>query len=397
MTMGRFHGKGRYVWANGFGYYDGEWRHGRMHGKGSRLFLNGSRFEGDYEHGKIEGEGMMDYVNGDQYVGEWRAGFPGGRGVMIYACGDRYEGELRDGMMCGRGRLTYADGGYYDGEFAAHTNPKAYNHQVVYPLPNGLRHGTGIRVWVSGNRYEGEWLDNKMCGGGVYANALTGGSYTGNFNDNQKTGFGVETWGNKLGIRFQDPLGWWHEGNGFCRYEGNYKEGAFDGQGTFTAVDSRSYSGEWKNGKRHGKGFAALIKEDEKGDPFRYQVGGISGMYRPSTYDGDWINGTKEGVGTVRYLDGTEIMCEFKMGQLWGEGVYRYPPKNHHGNHTKIPKEGCERLCRLGKWVRGEVVEWYEYSMQEEEKAKDTTNAFLSLMVTGKEDRDLEELGLKTW
>ncbi|GMH82945.1 hypothetical protein TrVE_jg9783 [Triparma verrucosa] len=384
MTMGKFHGDGKFIFANGLGWYEGEYRHGKQHGRGSRLFMNDSRYEGDFKYGQMHGEGMMEWLNGDQYVGEWANGFPHGRGVYIYAHGDRYEGDFFKGVFHGRGRLTYADGGYYDGEFAAHTRPGDYLHGVVFPKPDGKRHGMGVRVWVSGNRYEGGWENGMMNGRGIYENATTGGKYDGEFKLNKKTGHGTETWGNKLGIRFQDPMGWWHDGNGYCRYEGRYLDGYFHGEGQFIAVDNRSYHGHWQKGKRHGNGTATLIPESELGDAFNMNVGGNGALYRPYSYKGEWKDNRKHGVGTLTYLNGLEIEGDFEFGHPHGNCVQKYPKR----------KTDKHRVCRQGRWYKGTNVEWFDYSQEEEEVASGIANYLLNTMVNTKEEKELEELGL---
>jgi len=384
MVGGKFHGEGRFDFAGNSGFYSGGYRQGKQHGRGSRVFSNGSRYEGDFKFGSMEGEGMMEWLNGDQYVGEWNAGFPHGRGVYIYAHGDRYEGDFYKGVYHGRGRLTYADGGYYDGEFANTTWTGDYRHGVVFPLADGLRHGQGIRVWVSGNRYEGAWVKGKMEGRGVYENALTGGKFDGSFKDNRKSGHGVETWGNKLGIRFQDPMGWWHPGNGFCRYEGNYENGYFHGKGHFQAVDNRSYSGEWNMGKRHGHGEAHFIPEHELGDVFNMNVGGNNALYRASRYVGEWKDHCKHGVGELFFLDGSSLEGDFVKGHPHGYLIKKYP----------VRREGQKRVCRQGRFERGICVEWLDYNEEEEEVASGIANFLLGNMQTKKEDEELAELGL---
>lgn len=37
-------------------------------------------------------------------------------------------------------------------------------------------------------------------------------------------------------------------------YEGEFKNGKFDGKGSFTYADHRKYIGDWKNGIIEGKG-----------------------------------------------------------------------------------------------------------------------------------------------
>lgn len=33
---------------------------------------------------------------------------------------------------------------------------------------DGKKHGYGKYVWSDGSYYEGDWIDNKICGRGVY-------------------------------------------------------------------------------------------------------------------------------------------------------------------------------------------------------------------------------------
>ena len=40
-----------------------------------------------------------------------------GKGVYTYATGDKYDGEFKDDKMNGKGVYTYANGDKYDGEY----------------------------------------------------------------------------------------------------------------------------------------------------------------------------------------------------------------------------------------------------------------------------------------
>lgn len=71
-----------------------------------------------------------------------------GRGVMIYSNSsdpdnkieEKYEGEWVDGKMHGRGIYYYSDGTVYDGTWA-----------------EGKMHGKGVFVYPNGNKYDGEF------------------------------------------------------------------------------------------------------------------------------------------------------------------------------------------------------------------------------------------------
>ena len=72
--------------------------------------------------------------------------------------------------------------------------------------------GKGAYTWVSGDKYVGEFKDQRFEGLGAYT---------------------------------------WADGN---KYVGEYKEGNFNGKGTFTWANGDKYTGGWKDGQFDGKG-----------------------------------------------------------------------------------------------------------------------------------------------
>jgi hypothetical protein len=133
-------------------------------------------------------------------------------------------------------------------------------------------------------------------------------------------------------------------------YEGGFKDGQFDGRGTYSAADGRRYVGEFANGQFHGRGrFEAANGEIYEGDFDNGEFTGYGTYSRPDggrykgqffkwrphgqghfvapnadIYDGEFKNGAFEGQGSVVYAraraDGrTEARGEFRNWQLVGD------------------------------------------------------------------------------
>lgn len=85
------------------------------------------------------------------YRGEFKAGKKHGRGVKRWANGDRYEGEFVEERIEGFG--TYVFG---RGRWAGETYTGAYRA--------GRRHGHGVYRWASGDVYAGPWRDDVPVG-----------------------------------------------------------------------------------------------------------------------------------------------------------------------------------------------------------------------------------------
>ena len=92
---------------------------------------------------------------------------------------------------------------------------------------------------------------------------------------------------------------WTFEGDElwFSKYEGNFKNGNFEGLGRMIYANGDIYKGEWNEGKRSGKGFWKSLKGDY-------------------SYEGDWKNGLPDGFGIMIYKNGTREQGKFKDGKL---------------------------------------------------------------------------------
>ena len=98
----------------------------------------------------------------------------------------------------------------------------------------------GTYSWDDGEKYVGEYKDDKSHGQGTYIFA-DGDKYVGEFKDNKKHGQGTYTFG---------PKSEW-AGD---KYVGEYRDGKWNGQGTFTWANGGKYVGEFKDGKFNGQG-----------------------------------------------------------------------------------------------------------------------------------------------
>ena len=113
---------------------------------------------------------------------------------------------------------------------------------TAYALPNcpsdqNQRYDNcfGTYSFGNGEKYVGEWKDNKMYGQGTYTFA-SGEKYVGEYKDDKRNGQGTYTYASG------------------DKYVGEYKDSKRTGQGTYTWADGDKYVGGFKDGKFHGQG-----------------------------------------------------------------------------------------------------------------------------------------------
>ena len=105
---------------------------------------------------------------------------------------------------------------------------------------NAYRHNcTGTDTHASGNKYVGEFKDNKFNGQGA-ANFTDGAKYVGEFKDNKINGQGTFSWADG------------------ANYAGEFKDNKRNGQGTYTLANGTKHVGEFKDGMRNGHGTVYL-------------------------------------------------------------------------------------------------------------------------------------------
>ena len=173
------------------------------------------------------------------------------------------------------GTVTFDDGNKYIGEWR-----------------DDKYHGQGTFTDVNGNKYVGEFRDDKYHGQGTYTHA-DGDKYVGEFRDDKQHGQGTYTYG---------PSSKW-AGD---KYVGEYRNDKRNGQGTYTFGPSSKwagdkYVGEFRDGEKNGQGTYTF---------------GPSSKWAGDKYVGEFRNDTFNGQGTYTYADGRVEEGIFKDGEF---------------------------------------------------------------------------------
>jgi hypothetical protein len=165
------------------------------------------------------------------------------------------------------------------------------------------------------------------------------------------------------------------------RYEGEFAEDLKHGKGTYTSSDGEKYVGEFVKDRRQGQGTLFLKNGDryvgsfENGLPhgqgtMTYQNGGrFSGDFNHGQkhgagtfayangdkYEGGFLNDERNGQGTYSFRDGAVFVGTFKNGRRHGNGRYRYATGEEYiGEFRDGKKEGLgECIYPGGVKVKG--------------------------------------------
>lgn len=148
---------------------------------------------------------------------------------------------------------------------------------------HGALNGFTKISFINKDTFKGEIFDDKANGYGIYYFSQQGCAYEGDFENNYKNGFGVETW--------------WYDAS----YQGEFSNGKKNGIGIYKWKDNSFYSGEWVNNLIHGYGiFKNINKNIYKGQFNRNSLEGYGEMTYFKTnsfYYGFWSKNKRNGFG----------------------------------------------------------------------------------------------------
>jgi len=210
---------------------------------------------------------------------------------------------------------------------------------------------------ADGNKYVGEWKDDKRHGQGTSTFA-DGDQYVGEFKDGEVHGHGTYLFGPNAGEFAGD------------KYVGEFKDGMKHGHGTYTWADGDVYVGEWKDGNPwEGVQYSASGKVQgtySNGEP----CGGCEPTARqlvlvreidPSHITAALPPCPSSGVfhncfGTFTSDDGHKYVGEWKEDKMHGSGTYTFGPGDHEGDKF------------IGEWKDNKPWQGVEYSPSGEVK-----------------------------
>ena len=116
------------------------------------------------------------------------------------------------------------------------SNYESYEGQVN---DDNLPNGKGKATYVNGITYDGDWINGKRQGYGIYRDP-NNFIYQGFWNNNEFCGYGEI-------IPLDNETG----------YKGNFYQGEFHGFGKlYNLQNHEKYQGYWENGLRNGKGIS---------------------------------------------------------------------------------------------------------------------------------------------
>ncbi len=252
-------------------------------------------------------------------------------GMILFATGYRYistsgvkySGFVKDGQPV-NGTVKYADG-------------------ISGKLTKEADSPVGAIVYSNGNIYEGELKGILRHGKGTITYKNTGEVYTGDFVEDQFSGYAVCT----------SPDG--------ASYEGEVLDGKKNGLGKYTYPDGAVYYGEFKDDKRNGNGvqyyadgsvYYGSFADDKRSGSTEVTFTLENGMVykgeckmqfaNGDVYVGDFLNDRRTGNGKYTWATGEVYTGEFSADLMNGTGTYDF---------------GNGREPYTGKFVNGQLAE----------------------------------------
>lgn len=168
------------------------------------------------------------------------------------------------------------------------------------------RHGFGTQFWTNGDVYQGFWEEDRMHGRGEYYYS-SGSWYAGAFQKGKRHGDGFLSW----------PDG--------DTYSGQFVEGQRTGKGEMKFFGGGSYNGKWRNGQEHGEGKYTSDTDGSYVGQFAdgcFHGNGLQILPNNDRYEGQFITGKRTGTGVYDWINGDRYEGEMNNNQRVGHGNF---------------------------------------------------------------------------
>lgn len=303
---GKASGKGKLVFANNGGWYEGGFVEGRFHGIG-KLLRNTSTFEKGKKINSSCGTGedldLCCDVDDDKdsssstrtfscwrYEGKFADGYFNGFGKWWNFTGDSYDGNFIDGAMNGIGKYVFGSSGQQN-----NSNNK-FNYRVL--------------------KYEGEFLNNKPHGAGAkwFENRVVRGSFENGTCCDLEHGtveYFAEQQPRTTQLQSQDQQAAEEEqtqsSSSFSvdevveTYVGGIFKDKRDGpSGEMRYADGSVYYGEFSNDMRHGVGILMMLVDGNKQQSSSSSSSHSMLTAGTTIYEGKFVNDEPQGTCVVK-------------------------------------------------------------------------------------------------
>lgn len=278
-------------------------------------------------------DGSLEY-NEDKtiakYSGKWENDhWKDENGWIEYKNGDTFNGTVNLSRKEGTGRFQWKDGRTYTGTYV-----------------KDLRHGEGRYEWPDGQYYVGAFCKNQREGFGTYQTSDGLIQYTGQWKNGFYEGQGT----------YQYP----NDANETVVYTGEFRNGKPHGQGKETCNGEVTKEGKWNDGvfldsatetlnlvldqpwfdaKTHvATTYRGLMNED------RQPHGNGTAVYKTgdiSLFEGCWKNGIFHGKGRLLYRSGEEYIGLFHNGDRHGTGTFKWTDgRQYSGDFVRNQRTG---------------------------------------------------------
>lgn len=221
------------------------------------------------------------------------------------------------------------------------------------PRVEPLWHQNDRKAMKSGQRGTIYWVGKQILAedGSKTGKVEKGASYQGEWEGNQKNGYGVQVFPN--GQKYE---GQWandmRNGEGTLwvpfgkakklrkLYVGGWKNDKRHGRGTCFFSDGQFFQGDWTEGKMHGEGLLRYSNGDlyigEWSDGLRSGQGTLT-KANGDCYEGYWLNDMREGSGSYFYAESGKVFVGEWANDLPKAGVYTQANSNPE-QATPVPQ-----------------------------------------------------------